>query len=62
MTPSLGSRFLSWLVPCLPVGVQDDQLHPDPSYVGRVLSAAYDIRLCEGMFKGWTAHLDKSVS
>ena len=43
------------------LGVQDDQLYPDASYVDRVLSAAYDIRLCEEIFNGWATHLDKCV-
>jgi len=45
------------MIPSL--GVQDDQLYPDTSYVDRVLSAAYDIRLCEEIFNGWATHLDK---
>jgi len=50
-------RLLNWLIPSL--GVQDDQLRPDASYVNRVLSAANDIRLCEEIFNGWATHLDK---
>ena len=45
------------MVPSL--GVQDDQLHPDASYVNRLLGAAYDIRLCEEIFKSWEAHLQR---
>ena len=58
MMPSF-SRLFSWLVPSL--GVQDGQLHPDTSYVDRVFSAAYDIRLCEEIFNSWEAHLDRCV-
>jgi len=56
---SLFGRLLNWMIPSL--GVQDDQLWPDASYVDRVLSAADDIRLCEAMFSGWETHLDKCV-
>ena len=56
---SLFGRLLNWILPSL--GVQDDQLRPDPSYVDRVLSAAYDIRLCKDIFNGWATHLDKCV-
>jgi len=52
-------RLLNWMIPSL--GVQDDQLRPDASYVDRVLGAAYDIRLCEEIFNGWATHLDKYV-
>lgn len=53
------ARLVSWMIPSL--GVHDDQLRPDNSYVDRVLGAAYDIRLCEGIFKGWADHFDKCV-
>jgi hypothetical protein len=53
------SRLFSWLVPSL--GVQNDQLHPDTSYVDRVFSAAYDIRLCEEIFNSREDHLDRCV-
>jgi len=43
------------------LGVQDNQLRPNASYVDRVLSTTYDIRLCEGIFNGWVTHLDKCV-
>lgn len=52
-------RLLNWMIPSL--GVQDDQLRPEASYIDRVLSAAYDIRLCEEIFNGWATHLDKCV-
>ena len=50
---------LRLMVPSL--GVQDDQLYPDASYVDRVLSAADDIRLCEEIFNSWEDHLDRCV-
>ena len=52
-------RLLNWMMPSL--GVQDDRLWPDVSYVDRVLSAANDIRLCEEIFNSWATHLDEYV-
>jgi hypothetical protein len=44
------------------VGVPIDQLSPDPSYVKLILGAVYDIRICQEMFDGWAAQLDKLSS
>ena len=52
-------RLLNWMIPSL--GVQDDQLWPDASYVDRVLGAADDIRLCERIFNGWATRMDQCV-
>ena len=41
------------------VGVPIDQLGPDPAYVQRILGAVYDIRICQEIFDGWAAQLDK---
>jgi len=41
------------------VGVPIDQLRPDPAYVQRILGAVYDIRICQEIFDGWAAQLDK---
>ena len=43
------------------VGVPIDQLSPDPAYVRLILGAVYDIRICQEIFDGWTAQLDKYV-
>ena len=43
------------------VGVPIDQLRPDPSYVQLILGAVYDIRICQEIFDGWAAQLDKCV-
>ena len=53
-------RFLHWTMPA--VGVPIDQLRPDPSYVQLILGAVYDIRICQGIFNGWAAQLDKCVA
>ena len=52
-------RLLNQMIPSL--GVQDNQLRPDTSYVKGILNAAHDIRLCKEIFDGWTTHLDKCV-
>lgn len=52
-------RFLNWTMPA--VGVPIDQLSPDPAYVRLILGAVYDIRICQEIFDGWTAQLDKYV-
>lgn len=44
------------------VGVPIDQLGPDPSYVQLILGAVYDIRICQEIFDGWGAQLDKLSS
>ena len=44
------------------VGVPIDQLSPDPSYVQLILGAVYDIRICQEIFDGWAAQLDKCVA
>ncbi|KAH9077658.1 hypothetical protein EDB83DRAFT_2514368 [Lactarius deliciosus] len=41
------------------VGVPIEQLTPDPTYVQLILSAVYDIRICQEIFDGWAAQLDK---
>jgi hypothetical protein len=43
------------------VGVPIDQLSPDSSYVQLILGAVYDIRICQEIFDGWAAQLDKCV-
>lgn len=50
-------RFFNWVMPSL--GVAADELRPDSEYVGRILTAASDIRLCEGIFDGWIAQLNR---
>ena len=44
------------------VGVPIEQLRPDPAYVRLILGAVYDIRICQEIFDGWTAQLDKCVT
>jgi hypothetical protein len=44
------------------VGVPIEQLKPDPAYVRLILGAVYDIRICQEIFDGWTAQLDKCVA
>ncbi|KAN0139262.1 hypothetical protein V8E53_002763 [Lactarius tabidus] len=44
------------------VGVPIDQLSPDSSYVQLILGAVYDIRICQEIFDGWAAQLDKLSS
>lgn len=53
-------RFFNWVMPSL--GVATDELRPDSEYVRRILTAASDIRLCEGIFDGWIAHLNRCVA
>jgi hypothetical protein len=50
-------RFLNWAMP--PLGIPVAQLRPDASYVGHILGAVYDIRICEEIFDGWVTQLDK---
>ncbi|KAH9035031.1 hypothetical protein EDB85DRAFT_2274255, partial [Lactarius pseudohatsudake] len=40
-------------------GVPIEQLRPDPTYVQLILGAVYDIRICQEIFDGWAAQLDK---
>ena len=51
--------FLRWTMPAVDVPIE--QLRPDPEYVRLVRDAVYDIRICQGMFGGWAAQLDKCV-
>ncbi|KAI9438223.1 hypothetical protein H4582DRAFT_2098968 [Lactarius indigo] len=51
------TRFLNRTMPA--VGVPIEQLKPDPAYVQLILGAAYDIRICQKIFDGWAAQLDK---
>ncbi|KAH9017200.1 hypothetical protein EDB84DRAFT_1581806 [Lactarius hengduanensis] len=51
------TRFLNWTIPA--VGVPIEQLRPDPTYVQLILGAVYDIRICQEIFDGWAAQLDK---
>ena len=48
---------MNWLRPPLSVAVE--KLRPDAAYARLILSALYDIRLCEEMFDGWMVQLDK---
>ncbi|KAF8270029.1 hypothetical protein EI94DRAFT_1723673 [Lactarius quietus] len=44
-------RFLNWAMPA-----------PDQAYVRLILGAVCDIRICQEIFDGWTAQLDKLSS
>jgi len=44
------------------VSVPIDQLSPDQAYVRLILGAVCDIRICQEIFDGWTAQLDKLSS